>query len=56
MRKRLASIRVIDGNEALLKECASNEGMYYNIINASELTPVFEAIAKKMATSIYLGT
>jgi Flp pilus assembly protein TadG len=53
---KIYTIRVIDGNEALLRECASNEGMYYNITNASELTPVFEAIAKKMATSIYLGT
>ena len=47
---------MIDGNEALLRECASNEGTYYKITNASELIPVFEAIAKKMATSIYLGT
>ena len=52
---KIYTIRVINGNETLLKSCASSTSMYYNITNASQLTPVFESIAKQLAASIYLG-
>ena len=45
----LYTIRVIDGNESLLKSCASAPEMYYNVKNASELSPVFQAIAKEIS-------
>lgn len=42
------SIRVIEGNQALLKECASGPGYYYEVSNASQIDGVFTAIAGKI--------
>lgn len=45
----LYTIRVIDGDEALLKGCASDPSMYYNVQNASQLDPIFKAIASEIS-------
>ncbi|NDW03880.1 VWA domain-containing protein [Jiella pacifica] len=44
----LYSIRVIDGNETLLKQCATDEGHYYSVKNANELSSVFQDIAERV--------
>lgn len=38
------SIRVVDGNETLLKNCASSSDYYYNVSDPSTLTSVFDRI------------
>lgn len=45
----LYTIRVIDGNADLLKGCASNPSMYYDVQNASQLDPIFKAIANEIS-------
>lgn len=45
----LYTIRVIAGNESLLRSCASTTGMYYNVQDASQLDPVFKAIANEIS-------
>ena len=44
----LYTIRVIEGNESLLKKCATDEGHYYSVTAASELTAVFQDIAERV--------
>jgi Flp pilus assembly protein TadG len=44
------SIRVIDGDAALLSACASNTSSYFDVSNASQLTPVFQTIASQIGT------
>ncbi|MET1046035.1 MAG: hypothetical protein ABWX70_04955, partial [Hyphomicrobium sp.] len=46
---KLYTIRVIDGNAALLLGCATNPTMYFDVQNASQLTAVFSAIAQNLA-------
>ena len=46
---RLYTIRVIDGNSTLLKNCATNPTMYYDVQQASQLNDVFAAIAQNLA-------
>jgi Flp pilus assembly protein TadG len=46
---RLYTIRVINGNAQLLKTCATNPSMYYDVQQASELNAVFSAIAQNLA-------
>lgn len=46
---RLYTIRVIEGDKALLQGCASKSDMYYEVRNAAELGPVFEAIAREIS-------
>lgn len=45
---RLYTIRVINGDEALLRRCASSTTMYYNVSTAAELVPVFQRIAAEI--------
>ena len=51
---RIITIRVIEGDEGLLRDCASpdpddpSKKLYYGVTNASELTPVFQNIARKI--------
>ncbi|UZF95076.1 pilus assembly protein [Bosea sp. NBC_00550] len=45
----LYTIRVIDGDAALLKECASKPEMYYEVTSASQLDPVFRTIANEIS-------
>ena len=42
------TIRVIEGNEALLKSCASDASKYYNVTDASGLQPVFKKILESI--------
>jgi Flp pilus assembly protein TadG len=46
---KLYTIRVIDGNATLLKGCATNTGMYFDVTSASQLTGVFAIIAQNLA-------
>lgn len=46
---KLYTVRVIDGNAALLKSCATKPDMYYDVDQADELSGVFSAIAQNLA-------
>lgn len=46
---KLYTVRVIDGNATLLRNCATNPTMYYNVNQASQLNAVFSSIAKNLA-------
>ncbi|HEX2727901.1 MAG TPA: vWA domain-containing protein [Beijerinckiaceae bacterium] len=46
----LYTIRVIEGNETLLRNCATTPGMYHSVTSASELKDVFKKIAGEIAT------
>lgn len=43
------TIRVMNGNETLLKNCASDVGKYYSVTSASQLTTVFASIAQALS-------
>lgn len=45
----LYTIRVIDGDADLLRGCASNPSMYYDVQNAAQLDPIFKAIANEIS-------
>lgn len=42
-------IRVMNGNEALLKPCATDPSMYFRVTSASQLTEVFNSIAQALS-------
>ena len=46
---KIYTIRVIDGDADLLKGCASDPSMYYDVTNASQLDPIFKAIANEIS-------
>lgn len=46
---KIYSIRVIDGNRNLLRGCASDTGMYYEVSSASQLAPIFQQIAREIS-------
>ena len=46
---KLYTIRVIDGNASLLQSCATRTTMYFEVAQASQLSPVFAAIAQDLA-------
>ncbi|OJV04463.1 MAG: hypothetical protein BGO20_19875 [Bosea sp. 67-29] len=43
------TIRVMDGNATLLRNCASDPSMYYEVTSASQLSPIFKAIASEIS-------
>lgn len=43
------TIRVMDGNESLLKSCATDTGKYFSVTKASQLTTVFSSIAQALS-------
>lgn len=45
---RLYTIRVINGDAALLRRCASQTTMYYDVQSAEQLGPVFQRIAAEI--------
>ena len=47
-RIRTYAIRVIEGNEALLDNCAGNGGRYYNVQDPNDLGAVFQSIADEI--------
>ena len=46
---KVYTVRVIDGDATLLRNCASKTNMYYNVNQASELNNVFSSIAQNLA-------
>jgi Flp pilus assembly protein TadG len=46
---KVYTIRVINGNSSLLRECATNTSMYYDVQDASQLNAVFTTIANSLA-------
>jgi hypothetical protein len=46
---KLYTVRVIDGDAALLRSCASKTSMYYEVGQASQLNNVFSSIAQNLA-------
>jgi Flp pilus assembly protein TadG len=46
---KIYTIRVIDGNATMLRDCASDPTMYYDVQNASQLTSVFNSIGATLA-------
>ena len=46
---KLYTVRVIEGNAALLQSCATNPSMYFNVQSAASLTAVFTSISKSLA-------
>jgi hypothetical protein len=47
---KLYTIRVIEGNARLLRDCASAADMYYEVRNANELAPAFRRIVDAITT------
>jgi uncharacterized protein YegL len=47
---KIYTVRVIDGNATLLKNCASKPSMYYDVDQASQLNLVFSTIAQSLAS------
>jgi hypothetical protein len=45
------TIRLVSGNAALLRDCASDEKKYFNVQDASQLGPVFQAIAREISST-----
>ena len=48
---QIFTIRVMDGDEALLRDCASTPKNYFNVTDASQLSAVFDQIAGQIAYS-----
>src|SRR5579885_433648 len=46
---KIYSIRVIDGNETLLQNCASDPSMYFSVTDSSQLQGVFNVIGTTIA-------
>jgi Flp pilus assembly protein TadG len=46
---RVYTVRVINGDRTLLQNCASDASMYYEVSDASQLTPVFQQIAREIS-------
>ncbi len=46
---KIYTVRVIDGNANLLRNCASSPTMYYDVQEASQLNGVFSSIAQNLA-------
>jgi uncharacterized protein YegL len=46
---KIYTVRVIQGNASLLRNCATTPDMYYEVTQASELDGVFSSIAQKLA-------
>lgn len=47
---KIYTIRLIDGNATVLRNCASDPSMYYDVQNASQLSEVFNAIGGQIAS------
>jgi hypothetical protein len=44
------AIRVIEGNQQLLRDCSSGPGFYYEVSTAAQLDPVFKSIAGRIGS------
>jgi Flp pilus assembly protein TadG len=47
---KVYTVRVINGNTDLLRDCATKENMFYNVSQADQLNSVFSSIAQQLAT------
>ena len=47
---KVYTVRVIEGNQSLLRRCASASNMYFEVSQASQLNAVFKSIADSLAT------
>jgi Flp pilus assembly protein TadG len=47
---KIYTVRVIQGNATLLRNCATKPDMFYDVSQASQLDSVFSTIAQKLAT------
>jgi len=47
---KVYTIRVINGNSSLLKQCATESSMYYDVQDAAQLNTVFTTIANSLAS------
>lgn len=47
---KVYTVRVIDGNATLLRNCATEPSMYFDVQNAAQLAQVFTAIGGQIAT------
>ena len=47
---KVYTVRVINGNATLLRNCATSPTMYYDVDQASDLNSVFSSIAQQLAT------
>jgi hypothetical protein len=45
---RIYTIRVMEGNQSLLTNCATSPSMYYNVTAANQISPVFTEIAQSL--------
>ncbi|WP_407531062.1 pilus assembly protein TadG-related protein [Methylobacterium oryzisoli] len=43
------TVRVIEGNETMLRSCASENGFFYNVLTAADLKPAFQSIGSSIA-------
>ena len=46
---KIYTVRVINGDRTLLQNCATTTSMYYEVSTASQLTPVFQQIAREIS-------
>jgi Flp pilus assembly protein TadG len=46
---KIYTVRVIEGNQTLLKNCATKPEMYYEVSDAGQLNSVFSSIAQNLA-------
>lgn len=46
---KIYTIRLIDGNQTLLRNCATDTSMYYSVTSATQLTTVFNSIAQALS-------
>ena len=46
---KIYTVRVIDGDATLLRNCATKPSMYYNVNQATQLNSVFSSIAQNLA-------
>jgi hypothetical protein len=46
---KIYTVRVIDGDATLLRNCATKPNMYYDVTQASQLDSVFSSIAQTLA-------
>ncbi len=44
------AIRVIEGNQSLLRDCSSGPGFYFEVATAAQLDPVFRTIAGRIGS------
>jgi Flp pilus assembly protein TadG len=47
---KIYTVRLIDGNSTLLRDCATKTSMYYDVEDSSELSGVFSAIGSEIAS------